>query len=151
MQIISNVALISINETVLVQLISFLIFLFIINRVMFRPLRNTMQEREQHVQQIRLDISDSETELEAIIDEMRIEEAAVRKAGLQMSKEMDRQGSQEAGKIMDAARGEISAESEKTRQKIQAQVVDARRAMAAEVDPLALAIMEKILDRRMAP
>ena len=39
MQIISNIALISINETLVVQLISFLIFLFIINRIMFRPLR----------------------------------------------------------------------------------------------------------------
>ena len=35
MQIVSNVALISINETLVVQLISFLIFLFVINRIMF--------------------------------------------------------------------------------------------------------------------
>jgi len=45
MQIVSNVALISINETMVVQLISFLIFLFVINRVMFRPLRESMHER----------------------------------------------------------------------------------------------------------
>ena len=45
MQIISNIALISINETLIVQLISFLIFLFVINRIMFRPLRKTVGPR----------------------------------------------------------------------------------------------------------
>ena len=45
MQIITNIALISINETLIVQLLSFLIFLFIINRVMIRPLRGVMSDR----------------------------------------------------------------------------------------------------------
>ena len=53
MQIVSNVALISINETFLVQLISFLIFLFIINRVMIRPLRGVMREREEYVEKLK--------------------------------------------------------------------------------------------------
>ena len=52
MQIISNVALISINETVVVQLLSFLLFLYIMNRIMFRPLRNVMAQREDHLKQI---------------------------------------------------------------------------------------------------
>ena len=34
MEIVSNIALISINETLVVQLVSFLLFVFIINRVM---------------------------------------------------------------------------------------------------------------------
>ena len=39
MQIVSVEALLSINETLIFQLLSFLIFLFIIKRMMFRPLR----------------------------------------------------------------------------------------------------------------
>ena len=56
MQIISNIALISINETVIIQVISFLIFLYIINRIMFRPLRNVMADRENHIKMLQQDI-----------------------------------------------------------------------------------------------
>ena len=56
MQIISNIALISINETVIVQIISFLIFLYIINRIMFKPLRGVMADRENHIKSIQQDI-----------------------------------------------------------------------------------------------
>ena len=37
MEIVSKIALITINETLVIQLVSFLIFLFVINRMMFRP------------------------------------------------------------------------------------------------------------------
>ena len=86
MQIVSNIALISINETMVVQLISFLIFLFVINRVMFRPLRNTMQEREHDIEGIRVDIRDAEKKLEKTLQQVQDENAAVRKAGLQMKR-----------------------------------------------------------------
>ena len=49
MHIVSNIALISINETLIIQLVSFLIFLFLINRIMFRPLSHVMVERENHL------------------------------------------------------------------------------------------------------
>lgn len=70
MQIISNIALISINETLVVQLISFLIFLFIINRIMFRPLRQVMIERENHMEKINLDIVDAGKSLDRITDQI---------------------------------------------------------------------------------
>ncbi|OQY06422.1 MAG: hypothetical protein B6I22_05580 [Desulfobacteraceae bacterium 4572_123] len=68
MQIISNIALISINETLFIQLISFLIFLFIINRIMFRPLRRIIIERENHIEKINLDIIDAEKFMEKVIE-----------------------------------------------------------------------------------
>ena len=66
MQIISNIALISINETLIVQVISFLIFLYIINRIMFRPLRSVTAERENHIKGIQKDIVEAENKLDAL-------------------------------------------------------------------------------------
>ena len=149
MQIVSNVALISINETLVVQLISFLIFLFIINRVMFRPLRRTMQEREHYVEGIQSDILAAEQKLQQTIQEARDEDAAVREAGLQMINEMEKQGSHEAVKIITAAREEIAAMGGKARQEINAQVADARKTIVDEAEKLSLNVMEKVLGRRL--
>jgi F-type H+-transporting ATPase subunit b len=149
MEIVSNVALISINETLVVQLISFLIFLFIINRVMFRPLRRTMQEREQYVEGIRVDIQAAEKKLQQTMQDARDEDEAVRKAGLQMINEMEKQGSEEAGRIIAKVREEIVGMGDKARQEIDAQIADARKTIVAEADKLSLNVMETVLNRRL--
>ena len=64
MQIISNIALISINETFIVQIISFLIFLYIINRIMFKPLRSIMADRQNHIKSIQQDIVTADNKLD---------------------------------------------------------------------------------------
>jgi len=149
MQIVPVVELISINETLVVQLISFLIFLFVINRIMFRPLRRTMQEREQYVDGIRMDIQVAEEKLEKTMQAARDEDAAVRTAGLQMINEMENQGSEEAGRIIAMAREEIVGMGDKARQEIDTQIADARKTIVAEADKLSLSVMEKVLDRRL--
>ena len=149
MEIVSNVALISINETLVVQLISFLIFLFVINRVMFRPLRRTMQEREHYVEGIRMDIHEAEKKLEQTIQEVQEEDAAVRKAGLQMIADMEKQGGEEAGKIIAEVREEIAEMGGKARQEIDLKMQDARKTILAEADKLSQSVMEKVLGRRL--
>ena len=149
MQIVSNVALISINETMVVQLISFLIFLFVINRIMFRPLRKTMQEREHYVDGIRMDIEDAEKKLEQTMQEVRDEDAAVRNAGLQMIVEMEKQGNEEAGNIITVAREEMAQMGGEARQDIDAQVAKARKTIVAEAEKLSVRVMEHVLDRRL--
>ena len=49
MEIISNIALITINETLIAQLLAFLIFMFVINRLMFKPLQGVMTERQGYI------------------------------------------------------------------------------------------------------
>lgn len=149
MQIVSTIALISINETLVVQLISFLIFLFVINRVMFRPLRNTMQEREDYIEGIRLDIRDAEKKLEKTIQQVQDENAAVREAGLMMTAELVKQGNEEAGEIIAGSRQEIAQIGNKARHEIDAQIAEARKTIVAEADKLSLIVMEKVLGRRL--
>ncbi|MCG6909370.1 MAG: hypothetical protein LJE94_04510 [Deltaproteobacteria bacterium] len=150
MQIISNVALISINETLVVQLISFLIFLFVINRVMFRPLRESMQEREHYIEGIQLEIRDAERKLQKIMLETREEDAAVRRAGQQVAAELEKQASTEASDIIEGVRQQILEMGEKNRKEIDARVAEARKTIAEEADKLSLSIMEKVLERRLA-
>jgi len=151
MQIISNIALISINETLVVQLISFLIFLFIINRVMIRPLRATMAERDNYIQTVREDILDSKKELEEIIDESHQEEKEIRQAALQITAEMESLGNNEAQDIMGVARKEIAAVKKQTQDEIESLLAKAMTSVQKEAETLSVSIMEKILDRKVSP
>jgi F-type H+-transporting ATPase subunit b len=151
MQIISNIALISINETLVVQLISFLIFLFIINRIMIRPLRATMAERDNHIQMVREDILDSKKELEEIIDESRQEEKEIRQAALQIVAEMESLGKHEAQDIMSVARKEIAVVKKQTQGEIERLLAEAMTSIQKEAEVLSVSIIEKILDRKVSP
>lgn len=151
MQIISNIALISINETLVVQLISFLIFLFIINRIMIRPLRSTMAERDNYIQVVREDILDSKREFEEILDESRQEEKEIRQAALQIVADMESLGNHEAQDIMGVARKEIAAMKKQTQDEIERLLAEAMTSVQKEAEVLSVSIMEKILDRKVSP
>jgi F-type H+-transporting ATPase subunit b len=151
MQIISNIALISINETLVVQLISFLIFLFIINWIMIRPLRATMAERDNYIQMTREDILDSKKELEKIVDESHQEEKEIRQAALQVAAEMESLGNSEAQDIMGVAREEIAAVKKQIQDEIERLLAEAMMSVQKEAETLSVSIMEKILDRKVSP
>jgi F-type H+-transporting ATPase subunit b len=149
MQIISNVALISINETFLVQLVSFLIFLFILNRIMIRPLRDVMQERQDRMADIQQEMTDARTELEENVRQIRKKEADVLKAANDFRTQLEEDGNQQARQITAAARSEVEGMRRTSESEIMSLVSKARKDLQAESETVATRIMEKILDRRL--
>jgi|SaaInl8_200m_RNA_FD_contig_121_38350_length_4039_multi_5_in_0_out_0_7 F-type H+-transporting ATPase subunit b len=149
MQIIDTVALISINETLVVLLISFLIFLFVINRLMFRPLRNTMSEREHYIENITTDIADAQKAYQNISDEIKKRESAAKAAGLEMIKKSEEAGADEAAKIFASSRKEILSLKKDTEAQVADKLSEARKSLDTESQALAITIMEKALDRRL--
>ena len=150
MHIVSNIALISINETLIVQLISFLIFLFLINRVMFRPLSHVMVEREEHLNEISANIEKSETELAEINEQVRSQEMAAIETANQEKKKLEQDGTTQANDILETSRNEIAGIKKESQQFIDRQISKARQDIKAESEKLAVIIMEKVLDRRLA-
>ena len=150
MQIVSNIALISINETMIVQVISFVIFLFIINRIMFQPLLKTRGDRDQYLNQIAQDIVQAKEDVEQYTFELEERRNTIRSEAFEINKELEAVGNQEATDIVDAAVKEVSTIREDTTQKLEAQIAEARKQVQKESEPLAIQIMEKILDRRIS-
>lgn len=150
MQIISNIALISINETVIIQLISFLIFLFIINRVMFRPLRGIIDERDTYLDNIERDIEEAGKEVERINARIEEQETAAIKSANRFKKEIMDSGALEAGSMLEKTRKEIDALKQETESEITDMLAEARQHIQAESKIVSTFIMEKILDRRLS-
>ena len=150
MHIISNIALITINETLFVQLLSFLIFLFIINRIMFRPLQNVMSERANYMDKIKVDTVDTIQELEDLTKKLKVQESEVRIQALELKRELEESGSVKSSEIFASTRKEIEAIKEKAEMEVNVQLSEARKHIQEESEALAMNIMEKLLDRRLA-
>ena len=151
MQIISTIGLITINETLIVQLVSFLIFLYIVNRIMFRPLRSVMRERENHIKGYHIDIADAGNELKVLANQLKDRESAVKKEAFALKEEREKSGSRQAEEIFDGTREKIQTMSETAKREVDAQIADARKSIQKESEALAASIMEKMLDRRLDP
>ncbi len=149
MDIVTNIALITINETLLVQLISFLIFLFIINRVMFRPINATIQERYDYIDKKQAALVDAEKSLEDLQKRIREGELAVKKESFEASRSMEESGMQEAGSILADARSEIAVMKKENEQKIKKLLDEAREHLDKESRLLAQSIMGKVLNREL--
>jgi F-type H+-transporting ATPase subunit b len=150
MEIVSNIALISINETMLVQLVSFLVFVFIINRVMFRPLQKTMGEREGFMESIKEDISSADLELQSLLKTSKERTNAIKEEALSVKAEVEEAAKQQATEVLLSAREEVSGISKKAEKEISDMVTSARENLQKEARQLTVTIMEKILNRRMA-
>ena len=149
MEIISNIALITINATLFHQLVAFLIFLFIINRIMFRPLRSVMAERDGMIEKIKLDTVNAGETIERLNNELKERESKVRKEALKVQHELEEKGKQESAEILKSTLNEIELLRDKNEAAINAQIMEARKDLQKESDALALNIMEKLLDRRL--
>jgi F-type H+-transporting ATPase subunit b len=151
MQIISNVALISINETLIVQVVSFLIFLYIINRIMFRPLRSVMQERKSYIDKVQQDIFNAQSEFEMLTDQIQVQERDVRNEAFRQKEQLEAAGMRQAADIMASTREEMSASRARLKKEIDSQIAAARKHVQKEAEGLANKIIAKVLYRSQNP
>ena len=150
MEIISNIALITINETLLIQMISFLIFLFLINRIMIRPLKQTMDDRDHYIDKMRTDIVESETRIKTLTNQIKQQEAEVRSEAFTMIQEMEALGHEQADEIYSAAKEEVNSQIENAQIEVNNQIAEASKALKRESEMLAVRIVENLLDRKLA-
>ncbi|MFW6081017.1 MAG: ATP synthase F0 subunit B [Desulfosalsimonas sp.] len=147
MEIIESMALISLNETLVAQLVSFLIFLFLINRIMIRPLQDTMRKRRDYIGDMENKIQESTGELQELNRELlEHERTLIREANSEKDK-LKEEGSRQAKGILDEARREIYDLRDENQQLIDREVSEARKSIESEAEKLAVTIMETILNR----
>jgi F-type H+-transporting ATPase subunit b len=149
MRIESAIALISINATLIIQLLSFLIFLFIINRIMFKPLVEVQGSRASRMEAVRLQISEAEQTVARMIAELERKELQAKDEAFERQRVLDADAKQQVNEIFDAVKAEIETLKVQTNQNVKAQIQNAREHLAAESKKLSRVIMEKTLDRRL--
>lgn len=150
MQIISNIALISINETLIIQMVSFLIFMFTMNIVMFRPLNRVMKKRKEYMEGLKQDATDSDQGVENLMEQMEKHESAARQEATVLKKELEESGKSEAAGVYADIRSEISKIKADTEKEVENQIGIARKNLGKESEHLVIRIMENVLNRRVA-
>ncbi len=139
--------MVDINWTVIPQIINFLILIFALNMVCFKPIRKVLLERKAKVDGLTDNIASATT----ISDEKdKAFSQGVREARAKGQKEKEallNEASEEekviVGKIMDKAREDMAT----VKEQITKETDEVKAALEKEVDAFADAITQKILGR----
>ncbi len=150
MEIISKIVMVSINETLFVELISFLIFLFLINRIMFRPLRAVMQERDQHITDLSQEINNARDTIRELHQQLDAQEKEAVEKATNERIGMENEGAKQAQTLLEESKQQISEIQAENERFVASQIAEARESLQKEAERLAREMMEKILDRRLA-
>jgi F0F1-type ATP synthase membrane subunit b/b' len=118
---------------------------------MFKPLRSVMTDRKNHIKRIQQDIVTADNKLDALSDQIRAHEAAVKSEAFAQKASLEEAGSRRAEEIFADTRKEIEAARESAQIEVDAQLIEAKKHIKKESEILMLSVMEKVLNRRLSP
>lgn len=149
MEIVENIALITINGTLVIQLLSFLIFLYLLNRIMIRPLNQVITERRDMLDRLVVEIDAARERWKDIGRRMHAQEEQARRAARAIRHDIEATGQKAADDLMAQARSEIEATRHQAQAEADKKIAAARSALQTEAVTVADRMVEVLLDRKL--
>ena len=141
--------LISIDKSLIIQAINFVVLLFVLQRLLYKPLLAKMDERSgaikkslDEAQAARAEATRQQEENAARLKAAYAEAAAIREQAL-------KEAAEEQKRLVDAARAESQRMIESAKTQMDADVRRAREELRREVSDLAVGVAEKLIRKSL--
>jgi F-type H+-transporting ATPase subunit b len=142
--------MIDIDWTLFVQILNFLALVFLLNIVLFRPIRKILRARQARLAALEGDITGLADSRQGILGEVDEQLTASRREGLGLREGLRLEGSQAESSLLEQVKKEVDAQWTKVEAKIKKDVGKAREALSAQAQDFAQALATKILGRKLS-
>ena len=139
--------MINLDITLIIQMINFLILLFVLNLILFRPIRKIIRERNQIIDDFNTDIISMTDQAQESMDQFEQKILEAKKEGMARVQAMKEEGEDAEAQLISATNQEVQAKVEETRQRVRSEIQGARDQLQAQVQAFSVAVTEKILER----
>ena len=133
--------------TVLIQMANFLFLIWVLNSILYKPIRNVLLQRKEKVTGLEESIEASQKDVHDKEDAYALGIREARFKGLQEKDHLLDLASEEEKKIIDRINEKAQADLAKVREDIAEDAEAVRQSLLKEVDVFAEAIGQKILGR----
>lgn len=141
--------MVSLDYSLGIQIINFVLLIFILNVLLYKPLLGMIDKRKKHLQE-------SETEIRRLQETVEQKMAAyeeklsqAKKAATGEKNEIIGQGTEEAKVIVEAVRSEIPGLMEQFQTRMEREIGEARKVLTEQSRTLSVEIAEKCLGRSL--
>lgn len=141
--------MVSLDYSLGIQIINFLLLVFILNVLLYKPILGTIDERkkqfEESEQTGRHLQETAERKIAAYEEKLRLAKAAA----AEKKNEIISQGTEEAKAVIDAVRSEIPVMMERFHARMEGEIDEARKILNNRSQQLSIEIAEKVLGRSL--
>jgi F-type H+-transporting ATPase subunit b len=141
--------MIQIDWTLGAQLVTFLVLVFLLNMVLFRPIREALKKRQARMNAQEADINFMETQGQGLDSETMDKLAAARREGVGARESLKQEGSEAEAALLEEIKREVDQEWSQVEQQIKEDVARARKALQTQTQSFAQLLVSKILGREL--
>ncbi len=142
--------MIDIDWTLFAQIINFLVLVFLLNLVLFRPIRNSLKERQARLAAQEAEVSSLTDQGQGIGEEIKENLTAAKRQGLSQKEALRQEGSQAEASLLEAVKAEVDAKWVEVEKKIKADMAKARKTLQGQAKSFAQSLAAKILGRELS-
>jgi F-type H+-transporting ATPase subunit b len=135
------------DESVFIQIVNFLLIIWILNFVLYKPIRNILIQRKEKIEGLDQNIETITRDAKEKDDAFASGIKEARGKGLKEKEALLQEGAEEEREIIEKINQKAQADLAEVREKIAKDVEDVRASLQQEIDVFAKAIGEKILGR----
>lgn len=133
--------------TLLIQMINFLVFLFLMNMILYRPIRRIVAERKKLMAEKQEGIDRLEAEVRTVIQDYDSKLAESRRLGFQKIQELKAAGYDQEKELLRQRSEEAASKLQQMRAQIQNDIGVARDELREQVRSFSVQLAQKILGR----
>jgi F-type H+-transporting ATPase subunit b len=142
--------MIDIDWTLYAQIINFLLLVFLLNVVLFRPIRNALRDRQAKLLAQEAEINVLTDQGRSLEDEIKEELAAARRAGAGARETLKQEGAQAEATLLEEVKRQVEVEWATVEKKIKADMAKARKSLQTQTQSFAQLLATKILGRELS-
>lgn len=142
--------MIDIDWTLYAQIINFLLLVFLLNVVLFRPIRKALKDRQARLLAQETEINVLTDKGRSLEDEIREELAAARRAGAGARETLKQEGAQAEATLLEEVKRQAELEWATVEKKIKADMAKARASLQTQAQSFAQLLATKILGRELS-
>jgi F-type H+-transporting ATPase subunit b len=142
--------MIDIDWTLYAQIINFLLLVFLLNVVLFRPIRNALRERQAKLLAQESEINLLTDQNRSLEEEILEELAAARRAGAGARETLKQEGVQAEATLLEEVKRQVEVEWGTVEKKIKADIAKARASLKTQAQSFAQLLATKILGRELS-
>ncbi len=141
--------MIALDYTVIVQAVAFLVFWFLLTRLLFKPFVGLLEERERRTEGVKAEAAALREEGERLLKEYEYAIAKARDEGRAAKEKIVQEGRQARERLLTQAREEAARMLEAVREEIEKELQKGQEIAAREAQAIAQQMAEKIIGRKV--
>ncbi len=139
--------MLEVNYTLAIQVINFLVLLFLLNIIIYRPIRGILARRKKEMDSASDMAEDWRTRADKFFEELETNISVTRAEGLKERENLRNMGVADEGSMLQDANSAAEDKLIKIKEEIQDRLAVARQSLQAELEGFSRDLAEKILGR----